>query len=86
VFLTIGCTRCHGDEGEGASLGPPLEALSTKFNAAQLDQFLDNPLAYLERDTRLQKWRERYFTPMPKLQMSQQQRQVLAAYLFQKHP
>jgi mono/diheme cytochrome c family protein len=86
VFMTIGCARCHGNEGGGESLGPPLEDLSAKFSAQQLDQLLDNPIAYVENDERLKKWREEYFTPMPKLQMTDAQRKALVVYLFEKHP
>jgi len=86
VFLTIGCARCHGNDGEGASLGPPLEALSTKFDQQSMTAFLDNPIAYAEKDERLQKWRDEYYTPMPKLQMTAEQRVALIDYLFEKHP
>lgn len=86
VFLTVGCARCHGDDGEGASQGPPLEGVREKFTKEELDQFLDNPIAYAENDVRLKKWREEYFTPMPKLQMTDAQRNALVKYLFEKHP
>lgn len=86
VFLTVGCARCHGNDGTGESLGPPLEALSTKFTVKQMDQFLDNPIAYAEGDERLKKWRDEYFTPMPKLQMTEAQRKALVAHLFEKYP
>jgi mono/diheme cytochrome c family protein len=86
TFLTVGCARCHGNEGEGASLGPPLEELSAKFNQQTLTAFLDNPIAYAEKDERLQKWRDEYYTPMPKLQMTDEQRAALVVYLFQTHP
>ncbi len=86
VFLTVGCARCHGNDGEGASLGPPLEDLRRKFNQQALTAFLDNPIAYAEKDERLQKWRDEYYTPMPKLQMTDEQRVALVGYLFEKHP
>jgi mono/diheme cytochrome c family protein len=86
VFLTVGCARCHGNTGAGESLGPPLEDLSTKFTIKQMNAFLDNPIAYAEKDERLSKWRDEYFTPMPKLQMNDPQRDALVAYLFEKHP
>ena len=86
VFLTIGCARCHGNGGEGESLGPPLEGLRSKFTEQQMDQFLENPVVYVEKDARLKKWKEEYFTPMPKLQMTVAQRKALVAYLFEKHP
>ena len=85
VFLTVGCARCHGNDGEGASQGPPLEELSAKFTALQMEEFLDNPIAYVEKDARLQKWRDEYFTPMPKLQMTEAQRKAMVAYLLEKH-
>jgi len=86
VYLTVGCARCHGSAGEGESLGPPLEELSTKFTPETMTAFLDNPIAFAEKDQRLQKWREEYYTPMPKLQMSDEQRAALVVYLFQAHP
>lgn len=86
VFLTVGCARCHGNEGEGASLGPPLEELSTKFTKETMTAFLDNPIAFAQKDKRLQMWREEYYTPMPKLQMTDEQRAALVVYLFKTHP
>lgn len=86
VFLTVGCTRCHGNSGEGASQGPPLEGLSEKFKPAELNAFLENPIGYAEQDARLKKWREEYFTPMPKLEMTDAQRQALVSFLLKAHP
>lgn len=86
VFLTVGCTRCHGTRGEGASQGPMLEELQSKFTPDQLAEFLDNPPAYQAKDARLQKWREEYFTPMPKLEMTDGQRKALTTYLLETYP
>ena len=86
VFLDSGCARCHELDGSGGSQGPRLTALSTKWTAESLDQFLVDPPAFVKENARLQAYQDDFVTPMPKLAIEPEKRQALVRYLLKSHP
>ncbi|MEZ4288016.1 MAG: c-type cytochrome [Polyangiales bacterium] len=68
VFSQL-CTACHQVGGNGGKVGPALDAVGTKFDAAYLEKWLRDPAAVKPG------------TAMPKLPLSDADLQSLVAYL-----
>ncbi len=77
------CANCHGDAGEGQSLGPPLRDLGRHWTRDALGAFLADPDGHAERDPRLAELEERYAGNMqPYDNLTLEQRLVLADWLL----
>jgi len=42
IFISSGCSGCHGPLGEGTPWGPPLQKMETAFNSRELATLLRN--------------------------------------------
>ena len=65
VFQTEACGACHGDQGEGTEVAPPLADLVARWRHEALVAYLVDPGAALESDPRLQGLAEAYELEMP---------------------
>lgn len=63
------CASCHSIKGAGGGVGPALDGVGTKYDAAWLDRWLQDPNAVKPGTT------------MPKLPMTEAQRAELVAFL-----
>lgn len=70
TFKTI-CNSCHSIEGQGGKVGPALDEVGKKYDAAALDRWLADPQAVKPG------------TAMPKLDLSPEVRKELATFLLQ---
>ena len=66
------CIACHALDGQGGAVGPALDDVGTRFSQADLRRWLADPQAYKPGTT------------MPKLPLSAEQIDELAAFLGQK--
>jgi len=65
LYLTNGCSSCHGATGSGGALGPPLEDLARFWDRDSLSDFFKDPKAALASDARLAKVSEPFRAKMP---------------------
>lgn len=63
------CASCHSINGAGGGIGPALDGIGTKYDAAWMDRWLQDPNAVKPGTT------------MPKLPMTDEQRAELVAFL-----
>jgi nitric oxide reductase subunit C len=69
VYRTF-CTACHTLGGEGGQVGPALDGVAGRYDAATFDKWLSDPPSVKPG------------TAMPKLPLSLEDRQALAAFLL----
>jgi len=66
LFVIANCITCHGRDGAGSQLGPPLRGLDQHWTRETLADYLSDPKAVIDRDPRLQKLAKRFaMMPMP---------------------
>ena len=53
LFASKGCTSCHGSQGEGKWLGPPLRGLSEHWTQSELAAYIAHPGPFLESKAHL---------------------------------
>jgi cytochrome c553 len=58
------CVQCHGRDGSGTSMGPPLRSLGAHWTRESLAEYLVDPRAAVRKDPRLQALDQRYMMPM----------------------
>jgi len=81
------CKNCHGENGEGNSLGPPLAKLSSSWSRDQLAAYLNDPEPVLATNERLRTLAKAYVGKMSRYDnLSEEQRGVLAEWLLARHP
>jgi len=68
MFATV-CSACHATGGEGGTVGPALDGVSTRFSTEQLHSWLKDPQAYKPG------------TAMPNLNLSDDTIQELVTFL-----
>jgi mono/diheme cytochrome c family protein len=77
------CFQCHGQQGEGGALGPPLRGLREHWTRERLVAYLADPRAFVQKDPRLQVLDRRYSMPMQAFaQLSEEQRLALADHVL----
>ena len=87
IYELQNCANCHGENGEGNMLGPPLARLSSHWTAEELTEYLADPDAMLAGDERLQGIAKGYSGQMSRYDnLSLEQRRVLAEWLLARHP
>src|SRR5262245_31297182 len=67
LFTSQGCSACHGSDGSGGMLGPPLWGKKQLWTRAKLMEYLKNPQAYATKDERLAEQSRTYTLPMPRV-------------------
>ena len=78
------CANCHGDDGGGKSLGPPLRDLASHWDESTLADFLGDPRGWEERDARLRRLADDHSGTMdPYDNLSVDERRRLARFLLQ---
>lgn len=83
LFVLHGCNVCHGDGGEGRSLGPPLRGVSEHWERADLAAFLLDPRAAVAERPRLAELDARYPSEMrPYRNTTEDERLRLADFLL----
>jgi cytochrome c553 len=60
LYVDTGCAKCHGPRGEGQRSGPPLDALSERWQQAELIEYLKDPKVFVESNPRLSYMVEQY--------------------------
>jgi cytochrome c oxidase subunit 2 len=69
VFIEVGCNGCHTIGAMGTPIGPDLSKVGFKYPMDYLERWLRNPAAQRPR------------AHMPKLELTERQVQLLAAFL-----
>lgn len=83
IFALQNCANCHGERGEGKSLGPPLRDLAAAWSVDDLGRYLARPADFIERDPRLRALGAEYSAQMsPYDNLTEDQRRVLAEWLL----
>ncbi len=78
------CANCHGDAGEGGSLGPPLRGLDAHWEQGALARFFADPETFVERERRLADLAERYGRRMASYaNLDEAERMRLAAFVLE---
>ncbi|MCB9536069.1 MAG: c-type cytochrome [Myxococcales bacterium] len=70
VFKSL-CTACHMVGGKGGNVGPPLDDISARYDAASLDAWLVDPQAIKPG------------TAMPKLPLTPEHRKAISTFLLE---
>lgn len=73
VFKNL-CVACHAVKGHGGAVGPALDDVAARYNAASLDAWLKDPQAVKPG------------TAMPNLGLNDAQRQEITRWLLGLHP
>jgi cytochrome c2 len=81
-YAGSGCPACHGMDRSGTDKGPPLKDLRYVWTPETMEAYLKDPAAYVARDKRLQALKQQYRTIMPKFELTDEERQLLIAYLL----
>lgn len=85
LYLSAGCTLCHGQNGEGGVAGPALAGLAAHWDETRLSQFIADPSAFVKQDARLAQQAAKYPLPMAAQgNLSEADRLLLARYLLSK--
>jgi len=83
IYEYQGCYVCHGDAGQGKSLGPALRGLPANWTGDALVLFLADPDAACDADPRLAAQRKKYPAAMANYEgLTDDQRGVLADWLL----
>lgn len=53
LYVLANCTTCHGADGAGGMVGPPLRGLAQHWDRESLADYLADPRKRLESDARL---------------------------------
>lgn len=53
LFVLANCTACHGTDGSGGVLGPPLRKLEAHWTRESMADYMADPKGALESDPRL---------------------------------
>ena len=84
IYALQNCANCHGERGEGKSLGPPLRDLAASWTVADLGRYLARPEDFIERDPRLRALDAEYTSEMnPYDNLTDDERRVLAEWLLE---
>src|SRR5262245_20293933 len=67
LFTSQGCGACHGSDGSGGLLGPPLWEKKQHWTRASLMKYLRDPQAYAAKDARLAEQARTFTMPMPRV-------------------
>jgi len=83
LFTQQACTTCHGDQGQGSMLGPPLANAHANWTREKLVEYLSDPQAFAANDPRLAQQGKKYFQPMPSYKaLKPEERSSLADYVL----
>ncbi|MFT7486244.1 MAG: cytochrome c553 [Candidatus Paceibacteria bacterium] len=78
------CASCHGHKREGSWMGPPLTGLAEHWQAADLAEFIRDPVPFTDDDPRLNELSRKFRTPMaPHKVMGLADRLRLAEWLLE---
>lgn len=70
VWEAEGCAICHGEEGEGGEIAPPLRGLAENWTPEALAAYLADPVVDPGENPRLAAIAEEYEMEMPGVQSS----------------
>jgi len=82
LFSAKGCVACHGAQGQGTFMGPPLQQLTEHWKREDLARFFTNPAAATESDARLKQLSRTFRTPMAPIVASESDRLALADFVL----
>ncbi len=82
LFAEKGCVACHGANGEGAFMGPPLRGLAQNWKREELARFFADPLGRTKSDERLAALAKRFPAPMAPIVASESERLALADWVL----
>lgn len=87
VYELQNCRNCHGANGEGNALGPPLAKLQANWSRDELVAFLTDPAPVLESNERVRALAKAYPAQMSRYDnLSPEQLGELADWLLARHP
>jgi mono/diheme cytochrome c family protein len=64
LFVNQACATCHGMDGAGSQLGPPLQGQKKFWTREKLVRYLRDPIGFAEKDPRLGEQSKKYMLPM----------------------
>lgn len=83
IYRLQNCANCHGEAGEGKSLGPPLRGLSAHWDRERLARFFADPKPFVAEDARVAELLRKYPAPMSRYDnLDREQRLVLADWVL----
>lgn len=83
LFASSGCTSCHGSQGEGKWLGPPLRSLGQQWTREELAAYIAQPEPFLESKAHLAAIAAEFGAHMPEnSHLSEDERLDLGDYLL----
>jgi mono/diheme cytochrome c family protein len=65
LFVLANCTTCHGSDGAGGVLGPPLRNLAAHWTRESLAAYLTDPKAVIDADPRMKRLSLNFSMRMP---------------------
>ena len=65
LYVDLGCAKCHGENREGQRSGPPLVALTDRWQEESLLEYFKDPKAVMEDNPRLKYMAEGFPIVMP---------------------
>ena len=65
LYVDLGCAKCHGENREGQRSGPPLVALTDRWQEESLLEYFKDPKAIMEENPRLKYMAENFSIVMP---------------------
>jgi len=83
LYATYGCASCHGGQGAGGTLAPPLADLGRYWDREGIADYLRDPRAWLAKDPRLEALQQRFSAQMPAVSLPEEQRLMLADHVLQ---
>ena len=83
LYQAMGCRQCHGTEGDGGTLAPPLERLAENWTREEIAEYLVDPLTVVEADPRLSELKLLYDgKQMPAMTLPVEDRLLLADFVL----
>jgi mono/diheme cytochrome c family protein len=83
LFSGQGCATCHGADGAGGMLGPPLRGIAPQWTRPQLIEFLADPHAFALRSPRIAEEERRFLSPMQSFgALPEEERAALADFVL----
>jgi cytochrome c553 len=84
LFVLANCTTCHGADGAGGVLGPPLRNLDAHWTRESLAAYLADPKAVIDSDPRMKSLSLNFNMRMPPVtNFTAEQRLLLADHALE---
>ena len=83
LYVDLNCAKCPGDNREGERSGPPLNALTDRWQEESLLEYFSDPKAVMENNPRLKYMAEEFPIVMPSYAMeSEEDLRKVARYIL----